>query len=210
MQLLPLAHFVAKDVLQVIVEQLEVELKRAVQPEHGVVVQRCEVFDQLRRRVGVGTLWKPDVSRTHNVPEKVVRVLEQRLVFADKVVVDHARPAQPVDGRPMLVEHRVTGVGHKRGELGERYVVAVTQRLLSGVGSVPPYDAPAEPRLKVPRTVLVPLLKLVPVCGQQSLERVPDEQELGVRGQHVGRPSRRVVAQPVQRAGLVHHVRRDL
>jgi len=157
LQWLPLAHFVAEDVLQVIVEQLEVELKRAVQPEHGVVVQRCVVFDQLRGRVGVGTFREPDVGRTHNVPEKVIRVLEQRLVFADKVVVDDARPAQPVDGRPMLVKHRVAGVGNECGELGERHVVAVSQRLLCGVGSVPPYDAPPEPRLEVPRTVLVPL-----------------------------------------------------
>lgn len=196
--------------MQVVVEQLEVELKRAVQLEHGIVVQGCEVFDQLRGCVGVGTLRESDVGRTHNVPEQVVRVLEQRLVFADEVVVDGTRPAQPVYRRPMLVEHRVTGVRHECGELGERHVVAVTQRLLGGVGSVPPYDAPPETRLEVPRTFLVPLLQLVPVRGQQPLERMPDEQELGVCGQHIGRLSRRVVAQPVQCAGLVYHVRRDL
>jgi len=122
-----LAHFVTEDVLQVVVEQLEVELKRAVQLEHSVVVQRCEVLDKLRRRIGVGTLREPDVGRTHNVPEQVVRVLEQRLVFADEVVVDGARPAQPVYRRPMLVEHRVTGVRHECGEFGERHVVAVPQ-----------------------------------------------------------------------------------
>jgi len=71
-----LAHFVAENVLQVVVEQLEVELKRAVQLEHSVVVQRCEVLDKLRGRVGVGTLRETDVGRTHNVPEQVVRVLE--------------------------------------------------------------------------------------------------------------------------------------
>lgn len=206
-----LAHFVAEDVLQVVVEQLEVELERAVQPEHGVVVQRREVLDQLRGRVGVGTLREPDVvGSAHHVPEQVVRVLDQRLVLADEVVVDGARPAQPVDRGPVLVEHRVPGVGHERGELGERHVVAVPQRPFGGVGPVPPDDPPAEPRLEVPGAVLVPLLQLVPIRGQQPLERVPDEQELCVRGQHVGRPGRRIVAQPVQRAGLVHHVRRNL
>lgn len=72
-----LAHFVAENVLQVVVEQLEVELERAVQPEHGVVVQRREVLDQLRGRVGVGTLREPDVvGRAHHVSEQVVRVLD--------------------------------------------------------------------------------------------------------------------------------------
>lgn len=204
-----LADLVAQNILQIVVEQFEVQLEYAVQPENGVVVERREVLDQLRGRVGVRALGKLDVGHADHVLEQIVRVAEQRLVLADEVVVDRARPAQPVNGRPVLVEHRVPRVGHELGELGERHVVAVPQRPLGRVRPVPLDNAPAEPRLEVPRAV-VPLLQLVPVRGQQPLERVPDEQELGVRVQHVGGPRGRVVAQPVQRARLVRHVGRYL
>jgi len=205
----PLSDFVAQNVLQIVIEQFEVGLERAVQPEYGFVAQRREVLDELRGRVGVRALRELHVRRADHVLEQVVRVLEQGLVFADEVVVDGARPAQPVDGRPVFVEHGVPGVGHELGELGERHVVAVPQRLLGGVGPVPFHDAPPESGLKVPGTV-VPLFQFVPVRGQQPLERVPHEQELRVRGQHVGGAPGRVIAQPVQRARFVHHVGRDL
>ena len=128
-------------------------------------------------------VWKADAVRYAERLEDRLRVLVQRLVVPDEVVVHVARVAQQVRLSPVIVRQqlvlRVCGprIEQILNHLSEFDVVATFQRLFAGVCAAHcAHDLAAETL----RIVVGRLRELVPVGRHEPLKRMSDERELEV------------------------------